>query len=111
MKKLDIERLMILVVVAVGFETFLTSGLVFLSDYLVSTEGPRIFRDSSWYSIVTYMRAFPNLLIGIAIGYWLFSISETKRGLWFLLGLLAIWWSLAIYFLYIYADNNKNENT
>ena len=105
----EIEKLLLIIVIALVIETLITTGSAIALQWAMDVNSPSEVRNSFIYHFTKYVRIFSPLFFGLFIGYWLYSVSTSKRVLWLLLGVLGSWWSLVIYALYKYSTlNTKN---
>jgi len=104
-----IELLVALLVVALLLETAMSYGLVYYSELLRENNDYEALKNSPFIEVVKYGRVISTPIVSIVISFWLFSVSSSSKWLWALFGLLANWWGLLVFGVYIF--NGKSEKS
>lgn len=106
MNKQKLEQLLCLVVIALVIEFILGTGV---SLFINKMAASRSYSDSSFwlFTVLPIFKLFLAHIVGAVLGWWLYTVSDVKKNLWFFLGLFAVWWALLVFALFKYTEKEK----
>ena len=103
MESNKIEKLVIYIVIALVLQ-IVTNTIVNMQMAPGGELNTVLFKISVWGKAITAPA------VGLAIGYWLFTVNSQKKFLWACLGFLANWWALPVFVYYQYSNNRQGHN-
>ncbi|WNO11661.1 hypothetical protein [Teredinibacter sp. KSP-S5-2] len=111
MNREKVEQLVVLVVIATVVEISVGAVLSFYMNKLMASGSSVLMESENFiFAIAPAIKIIAVQFVGLFIGWWLYTVTEARRELWFLLGLIATWWGLVVYALYLYAGTLEKTN-